>query len=51
MEEEKKRASDEGGLHFLEGMNQDQIRHDMMENGRKNCRMVTFFRKLFKSGK
>ena len=48
MDEEKKNASEDGGLHFLDGMNQDQIRHDMMENGKKECALRTFFRKLFK---
>ena len=33
MEEEIKKRPEEGGLHFLEQMNQEQIRHDMLEAG------------------
>lgn len=50
MEEEIKKTSEDGGLHFLEQMNQDQIRHDMMEEGKKDGKhsILSFFRKLFR---
>ena len=50
MEEEIKKNSEDGGLHFLEQMNQDQIRHDMMEEGKKDGKKSVkgFFRKLFR---
>ena len=49
MEEEIKN-SENGGLHFLEQMNQNQIRHDMMEEGKKDGKSSIrgFFRKLFR---
>ncbi len=50
MEEEIKKTSEDGGLHFLEQMNQDQIRHDMMEEGKKDGKnsIQGFFRRLFR---
>ncbi len=53
MEEEIKKSSEEGGLHFLEQMNQEQIRHDMMEEGKKDGKntVLSFFRRLFRERK
>ena len=50
MEEE---SSEEGGLQFLEQMNQEQIRHDMMEEGKKDGKktVLGFFRRLFRKRK
>ncbi len=53
MEEEIKKSSEEGGLHFLEQMNQEQIRHDMMEEGKKDGKktVLGFFRGLLSKRK